>query len=461
MDEPLIKRFSKLSRIALRLTPLLFAITIVIVLLRTRSGPVKKDVIEINRPLRVIKTPLVTLIPKALGYGLAEPRRIWRAMAEVKGAIVATHPQLEAGELVKEGTVLLKINSVDYDLAVTRLKSNIGEIHARLRELAVEEKSQTASLQIEKRSMALAQKSLERLYKLLKKSVVAPVVVDRDERNFLQQKQVIQRIENTIAQIPARREALEAALAVRKATLSQAELDLKRTVIRAPFDCRLGEVRLGKGQYLNAGQLLFEAHGTDVVEVEAKFRPEQLRNLLPFKKRLQFQAGITMKKLRELFDLTVTIRLRSGNWEASWPARFDRIRETVDPRTRVINVVAVIDKPYKKIIPGVRPALIRGMYCEMELRAPSRSNTIVLPRSAVRNKVICLVDKNGRLQKKKIEIAFAQDNLVVVKAGLIGGEMVIVSDPTPAIEGMLVKPVLDPKLATSIVQQAEGRETAR
>jgi len=461
MSEPLIKRFRKLSGIVLRLTPLILAVVIVIVLLLMRSGPVKKDVTEITRPLRVIKAPLVVLIPKALGYGLAEPRRIWRAMTEVKGAIVATHPQLESGALVKEGTVLLKINSVDYDLAVARLKSNISEIRARLHELETEEKSQNASLKIEKRSLTLAQKSLKRLYKLLKKNVVAPDAVDREERNFLQQEQTIQRIENAINQIPARREALEAALAVQKTNLKQAELDLKRTVIRAPFDCRLGEVKLGKGQYLNAGQLLFEAHSTDVVEVEAKFRPEQLRNLLPPEKRLQFQPGITMKKLRKLFDLTVTIRLRSGNWEASWPARFDRIRETVDPRTRVINVVAVINKPYEKIIPGMRPALIRGMYCEMELRAPSRPNTIVLPRSAVRNKVICLVDKNGRLQKKKIKIAFTQGNLLVIESGLIGGETVIVSDPTPAIEGMLVKPVVDSKLTASIIQQAEGREAAR
>lgn len=461
MSVPLIKRFRKLSRIAPRLTPLVFAVVIVIVLLLTHSEPVKKDVTEIIRPLRVIKAPLVVLIPKTLGYGLVEPRRIWRVMAEVKGAIVATHPQLESGALVKEGTVLLKINSADYDLAMARLKSSIGETHARLHELTAEEKSQNASLKIEKRSLTLAQKSLERLYKLFKKNVVAPDAIDREERNFLKQKQAIQRIENAIAQIPARREALEAALAVQKNNLKQAELDLKRTVIRAPFDCRLGNVKLGKGQYLNAGQLLFEAHGTDVVEVEAKFRPEQLRNLLPPKKRLQFQPGITMKKLCKLFDLTVTIRLRSGNWEASWPARFDRIRETVDPRTRVINVVAVIDKPYEKIIPGVRPALIRGMYCEMELRAPSRPNTIVLPRSAVRNKVVCLINKNGRLQKRKIEIAFAQDNLVVVKSGLIGGETVIVSDPAPAIEGMLVKPVVDSQFTASIVQQAEGREAPR
>jgi hypothetical protein len=43
-------------------------------------------------------------------------------------------------------------------------------------------------------------------------------------------------------------------------------------------------------------------------------------------KKQQFQPGISMKKLQQLFDLNVIIRVRSGDWEATWPARFDRIR---------------------------------------------------------------------------------------------------------------------------------------
>ncbi len=459
MRGTLINRLRKLSRIALRLLPLIVAVAVVVVLQRMRSGPVKKDAAEISRPLRVIKVPVVALVPKATGYGLAGPRRVWQAIAEVKGAIVAIHPQLESGELIKADTVLLKINPADYELSVAGLKANIGEIRARLRELVAEEKSQNASLKIENHSLTLARQSLERLRNLSGKNVVSPDAVDREERKFLQQKQVIQRIENAIAQIPARREALEAALAVHDANLNQANLDLQRTVIRAPFDCRLGEVRLGKGQHLNTGQQLFEAHGIAAVEVEAKFRPEQMRSLISPRKRLQFRPGITMEKLRDLFDLTVTIRLRSGNWETSWPAQFDRIRETVDPRTRVINVVAVVDSPYEKIIPGVRPALVRGMYCEMELRASPQPDTIVLPRGAIRDNIVCLVDKNQRLQTRKVEIASTRDDLVVIKSGLVGGETIIVSDPTPAIEGMLVESVTDSELAASIVQQAEGRET--
>ncbi len=451
----------KIVRIALRLLPVLLAAAVVIVLVRTRAGPVKKVVGEVGRPLRVIDAPIVAFKPRALGYGLAEPARVWQAMAEVKGAVVSVHPRLDSGALIDEGAILLRIDPVEYELAVAQRKASLAETRAKLDELAVEEGSRKASLEIEKRSLAFARQSLERLRTLRQQEAIAADEVDREERGVLQQEQAVQQLENALAQIPARREALTAMLAVQEANLKQAELDLAKTVIRAPFDCRLGNVRMKEGQVVDAGRQLFEAHDTATVEIEANFRPEQLRNLLPIEKRRQFESGMSMERLRQLFDLAVTIRLRSGDWEANWPARFDRIRESVDSRTRAIGVVAVVDDPYGQIVPGVRPALVSGMYCEMELQAPPRPRTVVLPRSAVRDGNVYLVDDEGRLRRRTVRTAFAQGGLVVIESGLDGGETVIVSDPAPAIEGMKVEAVADPDLRERLVAQAEGREATR
>ncbi len=445
---------------ALRLLPVLLAIGVVIFLIRSRSGPVKKAVEELGRPLRVIAAPRLSFLPKALGYGVADPGHIWQALAEVRGTVLSVHPRLESGALISEGTVLLQIDPLDYELAVAQRRAQQAETQAKLDELAMEERNTNASLAIEKRSLALADKTMQRLRSLRQQSAVAADEVDREERRFLQQEQVIQQLENGLAQVPARREALSAALAVATANLQQAELDLSRTVISAPFACRLGAVKMKKGQVVNAGQQLFEAHGTATVEVEAKFRPEQLRNLLPLEKRQQFQPGLSMERVQQLFNLTVTIRLHSGAWEASWPAHFDRIRETVDLRTRDIKVVAVVDDPYGQVIPGVRPALVRGMYCEMELQAPIRPLTVVLPRSAVVNGTVYILDDESRLRRRAVQVAFTQGDLVVLQSGLDGGEMVIVSDPTPAIEGMKVIAVVDSALRERLIRQAAPGEVS-
>lgn len=461
VDTMHLKKLGKRTKRVLAVLPIMAAIAVVIVLVRTRSGPEKRTEDEISRTVRIIDAPAVALIPRATGYGLAEPGRIWRAMAEVKGTVVSTHPQLEAGALIDEGATLLKINPADYELAIARLEASISETRAKLEQLKVEEKNKKSSLEIEKESLALAKKSLDRLQELVDKKAVPADQVDREQRNVLQQQQLIQKIENQLALIPTRREGLKAALAIHQADLEQARIDLGRTEIKAPFDCRLAEVKIERGQFLNAGQKLFEAHGTGVVEVEAKFRPEQMRDLLAADKRRRFQPGMTMETLRELFVLEATIRLRSGDWEATWPARFDRIRETVDPRTRAINVVSAVDNPYEKVIPGVRPALVRGMYCEMELRAPVRPGTVVLPRSAIRGDRVFVVDNDGRLQSKKVAIDFAQSDIVALKSGVEAGETVVISDPEFAIEGMKVNTSVDSELRERLVQQAEMREVSQ
>ena len=458
MPSAIISFVFRLFKKGLRLAPVLAAVLLVAWLARHRQGPARNEGSELVRPLRVIEAPVVNLQPRATGYGLAAPRRVWRAMAEVKGVIVEVNPQLAAGALLAENTELIRLESADYELAAARLKATMAESQARLNELDVEERSRKTSLDIERRSLNLAQTSLARMRQLMETGAVPRDQIDREERQVLQQEQALQQLQNAIDLLPARREALQAALMVQKASLAQAELDLARTVIRAPFACRPGPVHLQKGQYVNVGQTLFEAMGTEVIEVEAKFRPEQMRNLLDLERRRGFDEGMNMAALQERFDLDVVVTLRSGAWKASWPARFDRIREVVDPRSRAINVIAAIDKPYELVIPGIRPALTQGMYCEVELRAPRRPETVVLPRAALWNGRVFVVGADNRLQARTVKLAFAQDDFWVVEDGVKAGERVVVSDPSPAMEGMLVAPVPDSQAAARLAQQAEGAE---
>ena len=172
---------------------------------------------------------------------------------------------------------------------------------------------------------------------------------------------------------------------MKKAGLGQAELDLAKTVIKAPFDCRLGEVEIEPGQYLAAGQSLFEAHGTALTEVEIQIPLDQLRTLIHPDREFQPPVNMDAKTVQELFDFHVIVRYRSGDFKAEWEGRVVRMREQLDPRTRTVALVIAVDKPYEQAIPGKRPPLVQGMYCEAELRGEVRKAQIVIPRSALHN----------------------------------------------------------------------------
>jgi len=81
----------------LTLLPIVVAALVVASLLMHRASPVKKPVVESARTLRVIKAPLVELIPRAKGYRVATPGQVWEAVAEINGTVLSIHPRLKSG----------------------------------------------------------------------------------------------------------------------------------------------------------------------------------------------------------------------------------------------------------------------------------------------------------------------------------------------------------------------------
>ena len=96
------------------------------------------------------------------------------------------------------------------------------------------------------------------------------------------------------------------------------------------------------------------------------------------------------------------------------------------------------------------------MFCEVELRAKPRTGRIVVPRTAIRDGQVFVLNAENRLESRPVEIAFSQGGLASIRSGLKPGEKLVVSDPTPAIEGMLVEPTDDDAALQRLVAEAQG-----
>ncbi len=444
------------------LPPVLIGVLVLAVTVIRQQGVRPEPEAEVSRVLRVIDVPKVEFVPRVLGYGTAQPGRIWQAVAEVKGRVVEVHPNLTSGMVVRAGTELLKIDPVEYELAVARLDADIEQTKAQFAELQARETNYRASLTIEEQSLRLAEQELARQRKLLVQNAAAMGQVESTERTVLAQRQSVQAQRSALNLMPAERNSLQAALAAKTASLASAKRDLQNAVIKAPFDSRLGQVTIEKGQFLGVGQALFEAHGTDSTEVEVQVPVGKLGILLDFDSadRARFIEAIVamdIAGIREMLRIDAIVRLQSGQLNASWEGRGESTREFVDPQTRTLGVVVVVDRPYEKVIPGQRPPLVKGMFCEVEMRGKPQPDRVVIPRTAIYNGHVYLVDKENRLHRRKVEVAFGQASLAVIASGLSGGEKLIVSDPTPAIEGMLVKPEADLNLQQELIAVAVGK----
>jgi hypothetical protein len=154
--------------------------------------------------------------------------------------------------------------------------------------------------------------------------------------------------------------------------------------------------------------------------------------------------------LSEMAGLDPLVRLDLGNSVAEWQAEFVRMADQVDPQTRTMGVVVAVDRSFDKVIPGVRPPLSKGMFVQVLLRGRANRPRVVVPRGAVRDGAVYLVDAERRLRRQPVEVLFDQGAYSVIGAGLEAGQQVVLSDLVPAVDGMLLDPQPDLEVAAQL-----------
>jgi multidrug efflux pump subunit AcrA (membrane-fusion protein) len=457
------RQLSQLWKKLLIFFPLVIAAVFIVVFMRTSKDAPRKPQREAARVLRVIKVTMMDVVPRVLGYGTAEPDRVWRGVARVEGQVVRVHPMLRSGAIVKEGTELLCIDQTPYKIAVASNKADIGRLEAELAQLEQQSENDRLSLKIEMASLRIAESDFKRLRELAKKDTVSKVKVNAEERTVLAQKQRVQAIRNSLNLAPKLRVSKEAALAESRLSLTKAELDLSYTMVRVPFTSVLADVHIEEGQFVSTREKLLDAYGIEATRIEAQIPYSKIRHLLNPDALKYLHAALTAHQHKQVLgDLFgVTVRFHTGAGDAEWEGRLQGGREVIDEKTRTVGLTVIVENPYQKAQPPDKPPLVKGTYCEVEFRGATLRQRVVIPRTAVHSGHVYILDTNSRLERRPVRTAFSQSNFVVIKEGLQAGDILVVSDPTPAIEGLLVQPVEDTEVVDRLRQEAAGKVRLR
>jgi len=71
-----------------------------------------------------------------------------------------------------------------------------------------------------------------------------------------------------------------------------------------------------------------------------------------------------------------------------------------------------------------------------------------------------VINEQNRLERRLVSTELSGSSYVVVNDGLKAGERVIVSDLSPAIDGMLLKPVIDKDMTKRLINEADAKGTS-
>ena len=346
-------------------------------------------------------------------FGTVRPRTSTTLLAESPGLIEAVAPFAEsnrsgpqasfrAGGFFEKGDLLVSIEDIDHR-AVT------ADAEAYL---------QTTQLQLEQERALSEQAKAE--WELDRDWADAPELVKR---------------------LPQIRKA-EADAKAAEARLAQASRNLQRASVRAPFRGRVLETMADVGQRVGGGTsaALAKVYALDMAEIDLSLSRSELD-------LLNFGEGANG------FGEQPEVQLLNKDQNFTHRGILDRSEGTVDPRTRLTNVVAGIEgafaDPYSTKKPNSPPPLSLGEFVEARLFGPN-IEVFEIPRSAFREKnTLLIIDDENRIETRNVLTLKQTRDFVWVTEGLQNNERVCLTPLDIVSKGMKVRLASDQEESNS------------
>lgn len=344
-------------------------------------------------------------------HGTVEPRVESQLIPQVSGDVVWVSPNVVPGGFFEAGEPLLRIDRADYAVAV--------------------EQSRAALVQAESR-FKRASKERQRQRRLADRSAASESRIDDAENDYV---------------------IAEAQVREARALLERAERDLARTEFKAPYAGRVRNENVDVGQFATRGQSLGRIYAVDWAEVRLPLPDRELAYLdLSLSYRPTASPGASGEAAGAEADARdgprapdVLLSAEFAGRPYTWRGRIVRTEGELDPKSRMVNVVARVEDPYGRSEYSDRPPLSVGLFVEADIMGHTVADAIVLPRSALRSDArgqkdrVLVIDDDDRLRYRAVEVLRAERERVIIGGGLVAGERVCTSPLRAVTDGMRVR----------------------
>ncbi|WP_299003912.1 efflux RND transporter periplasmic adaptor subunit [uncultured Caulobacter sp.] len=248
-----------------------------------------------------------------------------------------------------------------------------------------------------------------------------------DRYKTLVESGAVSKQDNDDAQAAAAQTA--AAVAVQKAALDTARINLNYTKVAAPITGRIGKSAVTPGALVTANQATALATVQDLSKIYVDLTQTSAELL---KLKQQFASG----KLGKTNSATVTLKLEDGSTYPT-PGTLEFSDVTVDPGTGSVTLRAVFPNPNGVLLPGmyVRASLTQGV-------APSG---ILVPQTAISRDpkggaTVMLVGAKGP-EARPVTLGQTVGDKWLITSGLQPGDKVIVEGLMKVRPGAPIKAV--------------------
>lgn len=320
--------------------------------------------------------------------GRIRAKRFVEVRARVEGYL--ENMLFEEGKRVKQNQPLFHINSDLYKARVDKARAQL------MKDLAQEAKSA---------------RDVERLRPLYEQNASSQLDLDNAQAAW---------------------ESAKANVAMSKADLAQAELELSYTTVKSPIDGYISERYVDIGTLVGPGSKSLLATIVESDEVLVDFS----LTALDYLRSQQRNVRLGEKDENRSWQPNVTITLADNS---IYPLKgiVDFAEPQVDPQTGTFGVRAELPNPDRKLLPG--------QFTKVKLLLDVREHAVVVPAKAVviekGGAYIYVVRRDSTAEKRFIETGPEFENNIVIERGLGAGELIVTEGYHKLSPGALVLPI--------------------
>lgn len=296
---------------------------------------------------------------QVVAYGSASPRYALDLTSEVSGRVTHLSEQLESGNTVKKGEVLITIDDRLYQQAVANAKTQVSDARVAL----LQEELNVQQAEQEWRRSGLQGQP--------------------DSELVLRQPQLL---------------AAQNKLEYSEKSLLQAKADLQKTQVTAPFSALIINRQVQPSSYLQSGSQIAQLYNTDVIDISLSLSKSQWQQLPPLTTMIAEQWPVEIS--HSASNNTSNSSVQSTG---KWIGKVTRGEQHVNDSSRQRSLIVSIERPLAQT-----PPLFPGTFIQAKILGASIDNLWQLPASAItQNNQFWYLTEENELKAMPADIRFS------------------------------------------------------
>ena len=370
------------------------------------------------------------------------PKRVTRITSEVDG-VVKEIPQvgktfdvvmngkryteqlgLTFGQAVRKGDVLVQLDAEDFQIGLLMAEAKLSKANADLTELKSwerpEEIQRLAAMRDEvKARLDQAEREHDRHEQLVRKHAASQSEYERVATEVSTNRAILASAEATLASAMAG--PTDAEMAVERALVTQAEVEVRqaereisKTTLRAPYDGVVTSINVEVGDRISA------SNGAIIDLMDLRYLIAEIS--VPE----SYIGG---------FEVSDQATVRAAGGDQSVPGLVVAINEIVDPQSRTFKVRIAIDNEERKFK--------AGQFASVELpMSAAKGETLTVPNQSivfVEGQPHVFVVQGNQVRQRPVKIGLENHEATEMLSGVNVGDVVVIDDPSMLTDGMTVQ----------------------